>query len=121
MNVRYEETQFDLYVPAANANTGIDPGSAIVAPVTERGKERIFVHFEGNRFGAENMRRYDERCLHAAGRAATRYPTIARASIGADNLVFVGTYDLVKMAVMTLDNPEPLQAWIGTEPLPTLA
>lgn len=117
MNVRFEETKFDLFVPAGADAFGIDPGSAIVAGVSQRGQERVIVHYEGNRYGAQNMRRYDERCLHAAGRAATRYPTVAKSSLPSDQLRVVGTYDLTTRHISVAD-ASALQAWLGQEPIP---
>lgn len=114
---RYSETLFDIYVPNAPNTFGIDPASAIVAGVSQRGNETLQVYFEGNRFGAENMKRFDERCLHAAGRAATRYQTIAKAALPASELLHVGVYDLLLKEIVEVIAPLPLQAWVGNEAL----
>ena len=117
----YAETLFDLFVPANPSHTfGIDAGSAIVAGQSQRGKERLTVHFEGNRFGAENMRKYSERCLHASGRAAMRYPTIAKASLPANELIKVGEFDLDTMQVTQVSDSARLESWLGTEPVPVV-
>ena len=112
---RYSETLFDIYVPAGENDFGIDPASAIVAGVSQRGNETLLVYFEGNQFGAENMKRFDERCLHAAGRAATRYPTIAKAGVPARELLHVGVYDLLLKEIVEVIAPLALQTWVGNE------
>lgn len=111
---------FDLFVPADGTDLGIDPRSAIVASVTQRGQPRLLVHFEGNRFGAENLRRYEERCLHAADRAAVAYPTIAKENLPIGELVRVGQFDLRARRVVAIERPDALAAWLAGEPLPAL-
>lgn len=118
MTDRFEEILFDLFVPVGTDHHGIDAGSAIVAGVSQRGQQRVMVHFEGNRLGAENMRRYEERCLHAAGRAAVRYPTIAKASLPRSELRHVGIFDLQAQCVTDLLDVPALHAWLGNEVAP---
>lgn len=58
---------------------GIKAGSAIVTTGgdTEGDEGGIRLYYEGNIYGAENLRDYKERILVAAGRAMTAYPTTA--------------------------------------------
>lgn len=112
---RYSETLFDIYVPAGDDTFDIDPASAIVAGASQRGNESLAVHFEGNRYDCLNMRRFDERCLHASGRAATRYPTIAKAALPASELLHVGVYDLLLKEIVEVIAPQALEAWLGNQ------
>lgn len=55
----------------------IDPRSGVVA---KRKGDQVMVYYEGNRMGAENLRRYAERVSNAAGRLFQRYPTVAKSA-----------------------------------------
>jgi hypothetical protein len=87
-----------IYVPAKEATRvlGIDPGSGIVG-TTELHDGYLTLYYEGNRYNAVNMRRFEERIYHAAGRMFEGYPTIARMSLPVDvaatELVAVGEID----------------------------
>jgi len=113
----YMETLFDLFVPVGTDHYGIDAGSAIVAGQSQRGQERRTVHYESNRFKACNIVTLEDRCLHAAGRAAMRYPTIAQASLPRSALRHVGTFDLARRRITEIHDPEQLRAWIGQLPV----
>ncbi len=85
-----------IYVPAADAEAcvaQIDAGSGIVGVALPGGQ--VLLHYEGNRYGAENLQRYDDRVHQAAGRLFQNYPTMARMQLPADvasrSLVAVGT------------------------------
>jgi hypothetical protein len=54
----------------------IKAGSGIVA--TDRPDGSTDIYFEGNLYGAENLRSYWGRLLYAAGRLSQKYPTVAR-------------------------------------------
>jgi len=86
------ETRYRLYVPAPGVDTHIDAGSAIVGDIRDGMHD---VHYE--RGGASNVRTFEERIIHAAGRRAHRYPTVARSLLPATDLVDVGSvaYDPV--------------------------
>lgn len=108
--------ELTIYVPAAGTHLGIDPKSAIVGREPEDG--RIKVYFEGNRFGAENMRRFTDRLMHAAGRLVQRYPTIAYGWYPEKALVAVGTYDAANWRITAIHNADALQQWLENEPMP---
>lgn len=112
-NPQITETIFDVFVPATDDTFGIDPKSAIVAGVSQRGQERTTIHFEGNRFRAENMTAFVDRCLHAAGRASTRYPTIARISVPTSAMRRVAGYDLAGNRLTDVSDAPALAAWAG--------
>jgi len=115
---------FRVYVPSNPASTRIDAGSGIVStdPPAATDGGRIAVDYEGNRYGSSSMRTWADRIHHAAGRCATRYPTIARAVLPADALTRVGSYD-DQNGHITLDTTpdgrsdtlELVSAWLGLD------
>lgn len=109
--------RYDLYLPT-DPRLGIDPASAVVGKTLEDG--RIHVYFEGNRFGAANLKAFADRARSAAGRLHSRYPTIAQAIANPDQLLRIGTYDVVEWVIASLDpaQSEALQAWLPQEPAP---
>ena len=99
-----------VYVPAHHSvlRRTVLPGSAMVG--VDTGAHRSLVDYEGNRYGAENMRLYSERLLHAAGRHVDQYPTVARLWARHIDLIEVGSYDYETRA-LTVTNPTELEAW----------
>lgn len=77
-------------VPDSPADALIDQRSGVVGQ--PNGGERIHVYFEGNRYGAVNMRTLGERVWHAYDRMAQSYPTVAQAFIDRKDLIRVGTF-----------------------------
>jgi hypothetical protein len=67
-----------VYVPTEQAQRrlGLAPGSAVVGVARSGG---FHIHFEGNLYGAENLKTWEERVVCAAGRLFRRYPTVAQA------------------------------------------
>ena len=102
--------EYRLYVPAEGARTFIDHASAIVG---ERRGDQTDVHFE--RGGADNVRTFEDRITHAAGRRSQQYPTVARGTYPAADLVDVGSvrYDSLmrRWVVSSIDDPDALEAW----------
>lgn len=99
-----------VFVPAAGsaAERMIDPASAIVGlPVGDR----FDVHFEGNRYGAENLRTFHARLVSAAGRMTSGFPTVARASFLERELLPVARFDTVRAAVISVLDPAALERW----------
>ena len=90
--------RFPVYIPEAAAPAAvrdtvalIDPKSAIVSAPDPSGDE-LLVYFEGNRYRAANMITFADRALHAAGRLASNYPTIAKATVPRRALTHVGLF-----------------------------
>lgn len=81
-----------VVIPKASSQAcaHIDPSSGVVA---RRSGDRMSVYFEGNRFGAVNLKTYVERVKNAAGRMFQGYPTVARA--GYDLLDFEENFEVV--------------------------
>lgn len=113
-----EHTVFTVFAlaPGSMLNHSIAARSAIVSPQADDAEESRRIHFEGNVYEWECLAHYTTRLLHAAGRAAHRYPTIARAVVPAADLVPIGTYDLESMVFTATDAPG-LSIWLDGEAL----
>lgn len=59
---------------------------------SERRPDTIVVYFEGNLYGDDYFARFAMRCLHAHGRMAQQYPTVAKARILLRDLLQVGVW-----------------------------
>lgn len=98
--------------------TDILPASALVCP-SENGEpltdddDQVMFSFEGNANGAVNLERYHERCLAAAGRLATRSPSIAYGRAPRDELTVVAEFDLLRMVFVRVIDAERLERWAG--------
>jgi hypothetical protein len=109
-----------VFVPRAGdpATAGILPGSGIVG-LPQPGAERVLVHYEGARYGQVGMARLADRVLHAHGRLAHNYPTVARMSSPRASLVEVATYSPSAATITPIDaaSEAAIAAWIGAETL----
>lgn len=105
---------YDVYVPVEGKLQNIAPGSAIVGNPTETqlhdGRRLTQVYYEGNLFGAENMRLYEQMLLIAAGRLSCHYPTVAQRLVPSEELICVGTY-CYETQTFDLEEPEIHAAW----------
>lgn len=104
-----------VFVPKPEANTGIAPHSGIVgAPLVDG---TVLVHFEGWVHGAMQYAHLDARgkweagVKHAAGRALTHYPTVARRVLRLEDLNAVGTYIAAEDRIDLTDEPE-VERWL---------
>jgi hypothetical protein len=52
------------------------------------------VHYEGNFYGSENIKTFEDKCLLAAGRAKDHYPTSSLTIVPLEEVIDVGVYDL---------------------------
>ncbi len=109
-----------IYIPVAGSmiDKVIERGSGIVGVDREDGS--VLLHFEGNLFGAANLKRHDERVKHAAGRLVSRYPTRAMMVLAKDevvrNLIEVGEYDADSWrAQIKADKLDALRDYTGEE------
>lgn len=100
--------------------TDILPRSALICagkdgkPVLgENGKVRFA--FEGNAVEAVNLRRFHERCTCAAGRLATRAPSIAYGEARLEDLKVVAGFDLLRYVFTRVIDAPALEAWSGEE------
>lgn len=92
------DTRLAVYVPNDDAPellkaavARIDRGSGIVGSEPTTG-DRILIFFEGNRFGAQNMVTFADRCYFAGSRLLDDYPTVAQAYVPAGALKQAGWY-----------------------------
>jgi hypothetical protein len=92
----------------------IATGSGIVAFRQPDAPDQLVVYFEGNLFGAENLKTLHDRALQAYGRMAKSYPTVAKAQMPADAFEVVGTIDPDRFEI-DKDHPA-LQAWTKHDP-----
>jgi hypothetical protein len=108
--------------PDSIAALTIDRGSGIVCdPLTVMsgavsGDEMIDVYYEGNRYGAINMRTFSERVKQAAGRLQQRYPTVAHGAFLRSEFAVVGTYRFENdwsSQELTITDGERLLEWLG--------
>lgn len=107
----------DLWVPRTNESTHIAPGSGIVGRSMAGGK--VLVYYEGNLYDAVNMRRYVERVLHAWGRMDENYPTIAKATLDRQDLVWIGKWSSAMGRVLVdAENRAVLANWLGMTTIP---
>jgi hypothetical protein len=100
-----------VYVPAGEL-PWLAPGSAIVG---QPFGDHVLADYEGNLYGAENIKTYADRALHAAGRHVWKghgYPTVARRFLSASDLVEIGVYDTTSWSLY-VGNREALASWLG--------
>lgn len=109
-----------IYIPLPGSTTEamIHPRSAIVAKV-EEGADTAFCYFEGNVYGAQNLRTFHDRLVVAAGRMTSDYPTTARALVPVGDLIHVASYDPRFLAVRDVIDGNLLSQWAG-EPLESI-
>jgi len=79
-------------------------------PLEDTANSKLMIDFEGNIYGAENMRTYADRVEHAAGRHRDHAPTIARLVVAREDLIAVGSYDGERIETQ---NSEALASWLG--------
>ena len=65
-------------MPKSDSDARPVKGSGIVGSPSEDVSGQFRIDFEGNLYGAENLKTYWDRLFHAAGRHVTGYPTVAR-------------------------------------------
>jgi len=100
----------DVYVPGPNCPISIVDGSGIVG-CRHKG-DLIEIYFEGNIYGASELRPHLARVRHAYFRMREHYPTVARAVVPATELTHVGYYDEVSDELHITNQPE-LDRWLG--------
>lgn len=86
-------------------------------PVTTDGRVRFA--FEGNVYGAVNLKRFAERCQCAAGRLRGKYPSISYGSARREDVTPVAKMDLDRMVITEILDADRLAAWAG-EPVETI-
>lgn len=120
--------ELDIVIPTALHHPMIHKGSGIViGPRFTDGQldghlpagGRTIVFFEGFTFNQyselDTEERYKQAIIHAGGRAAVSYPTVAMIAIEAKDLTVVGTYLCTNQRgdrhAITLDNETFVTQW----------
>ena len=102
-----------IYVPApgtATARAAV-PRTAFVGDPASGRDGLLPCHYEGAVHG--QAMDFSAKLSHAGGRLATRYPTTARASFPAAEMLRVGTYDASRHVAVEVSDPAALEAWSG--------
>lgn len=116
-------TTVDIYVPKVGCEHGIVHGAGIVACERELQDERwpglpadtLMAYYEGNVYGWSSFKTFADRVFHAADRmlwGERGYPTVARAAIQRDDLLWVGHFEHPN-GRLTIEDHERLGGWIG--------
>lgn len=100
-----------VYVPKEGSylHAVLVPGSAVVGG-DAAAPGQLWVDYEGNRYGAENLQTYQQKLDHAADRHLTNYPTVARQAVPPEWVLEVGTWDHDNK-LLTVSDPQALEAW----------
>src|SRR5450759_3618773 len=115
------QTHVSLYLPHPESKLSSDlaHGSAIVGLPLATGQIRIY--YEGNVIGAENLTRYRDRAVQAAGRMVHSYPdgypTRAREDVDPREVVEVGAIETKTYRIDFSARPTDLSWWIDAEDL----
>jgi hypothetical protein len=88
---------------------GVAPGSGMTAFMGDDG--RAVVYFEGNLYGASNIKTIEDKAIQAYGRMAARYPTRAMTSMPASMLEVVGYTDGRTVQVFGSQGRQGLDRW----------
>jgi hypothetical protein len=114
-------TTLSVFVPHPESRlcTQLSRGSAIVGLPQRHGTIRIL--YEGNLFGAENLKRYRDRAAQAAARLVhnypTGYPTIAKADVDPREVIEIGTIQPSNGRLEITARAEDLRWWIDSSDL----
>ena len=113
--------RLNLYVPHPESRlcTALARGSAIVGLPLNTGLIRIY--YEGNVIEAQNLKRYRDKAIQAAGRMLhgypAGYPTRTREDVDARELVEVGAIDAKTYEIDISAKPTDLSWWINSDDL----
>jgi hypothetical protein len=105
-----------LYIPHPESRLceQLAHGSAIVGLPSGHGHVRIY--FEGNVIGAENLNRYRDKAIQAAGRMVHNYPagypTRAREDVDVREIIDIGTIEVSTSKIQISASPADLAWWI---------
>ncbi len=89
----------------------IKPGSSMVGFRTG-GFDATVVYFEGNIYGAENLKTFEERAICSYGRMVMSYPTCAMCAEQIDSLEVVG---YVTQHGLEIDETPAYLAWVALD------
>lgn len=83
----------------------------------------LTIDYEGNRYGASNIKTWADRLVHAAGRHVECYPTVARAVCQPEAVIHVGTMQAYPQRDSTVpliefdsqDTLDAVKTWLGVD------
>ena len=113
--------RLSLYVPHPESRlcNSLARGSAIVGLPLATGEIRIY--YEGNVIGAQNLKRYRDKAVQAAGRMLhsypAGYPTRAREDVDPREVVEIGAIDTKTYRIDISANATDLTWWIDADDL----
>ncbi len=113
--------RLSLYVPHPESRlcNSLARGSAIVGLPLATGEIRMY--YEGNVIGAQNLKRYRDKAVQAAGRMLhsypAGYPTRAREDVDPREVVEIGTIDAKTYRIDISVRPSDLSWWIDADDL----
>jgi len=113
--------RLNVYLPHPESRlcTSLARGSAIVGLPLNTGLIRIY--YEGNVIGAQNLKRYRDKAIQAAGRMLhgypAGYPTRAREDVDPREVVQVGAIDAKTYRIDISATSTDLSWWIDSEDL----
>ncbi len=96
---RIQRRAIGVYIPRQPPTPSLrhlKRGTAIVSDSTHLSGVLMEVYYEGNAYGAENLRSFEERALHATGRLVQRSPTTACSWVRSESLIQVGHIAVVQ-------------------------
>lgn len=96
--------------PGLRVTVRIAPRSGIVGTYYPN-DQRVLIDYEGNLYGASNIKTYADRLRHAAGRHTERYPTVARRFVTTIDVIQIGTFDYGTGEIEIM-NPVLLAEWL---------
>jgi len=105
-----------LYIPHPESRLcdQLARGSAIVGLPLGHGQIRIY--YEGNVIGAENLRRYRDKAIQAAGRLVHNYPagypTRAREDVDGREVIDIGTIEVKTGMIQISTSPADVEWWM---------
>jgi len=113
--------RLSLYVPHPESRlcNSLARGSAIVGLPLATGEIRVY--YEGNVIGAENLKRYRDKAVQAAGRMLhsypAGYPTRAREDVDPREVVEIGAIDTKTYRIDISASATDLGWWINADDL----
>lgn len=78
--------------PGTTVEKHVAPGSAIVVDLEAESSVpgKVKAYLEGNLYGAENIKTFEDKVINAAGRLVQRYPTVAVGYYQLEDLLPIG-------------------------------
>lgn len=111
--MRYDTKQLPIFIPSLSEqdNSKLLPGTAIIGiEILNEEQGIVRGYYEGNKCGASNLEKFEDKCLIAAGRGVQSYPTTAWDVFKLDELEKVGYFDYENFSC-NVHNKEAVSHW----------